>query len=230
MKKLLILSLLLSLFLVTGCDEKNARPLLQSAKHKIDQTQNSTDKQGAVKIVDSNKQESSENYDKIPDHLISADQIIQMEMLMNKNGESLSGLQAYRFEKDQLGMTHIRFYFYVNGVRANETIYHFKADNTLSSVTNRPDTGTYTKIPTVPKISKDQAISIASNKIAASTPEIVKDLELNATKEFWNKNTSNTTSNDIILAWRVSGVNSYPVVIIDAQTGEVIHYDNGIRY
>lgn len=158
-----------------------------------------------------------------PAHLISPDQVVQMEALMKKNGKSLEGLQAYRFKNDEIGMTHIRFYVYVNGVRAYETIYHFKNGGTLSSITSDFDASVFSNISTVPKISESQAIAIASSKI--------RNLSLVATKEFWNKGTNNSEAKNIVLAWRVHPAGASSVfTIIDAQTGEIIYYDDGIRY
>lgn len=222
MRKILILSLLLPLFLIAGCSRKIVAQLPQALINDADQIREATTSLSIISVASSTNKESTENSDKTPNHLISADQIIQMEMLMSKNGKSLAGLQAYRFEKDQIGMTHIRFNFYVNGVRADETIYHFQADNTLSSVTNEPDASLYSNISTTPKISKNQVILIASNRI--------KSPILDATKEFWNKNTGSSGVKDIVLAWRVKGGDSYPLAIINAQTGEILYYDDGIRY
>lgn len=158
-----------------------------------------------------------------PVYLISSDQALQMEVLMKKNEKSLNGLQAYRFEKDKIGMTHIRFYAYVNGVRADETIYHFKDDGTLSSITNEFDASVFSKISTISKISESQAISIGSNKI--------KNSSLVATKEFWNKNIGSPGKKNIVLAWKVHPNNNpYQFAVIDAQLGEIIYYDDGIRY
>lgn len=158
-----------------------------------------------------------------PDHLISTDQIIQMEKLMKKNEKSLDNLQAYRFEKDELGLTHIKFYAYVNGIRADETIYHFQPDETLSSISNEFDASIFFNIPITAKISESQAIALAGSKI--------KNVALMATKEFWNKNIGQPGVKDIVLAWRVqSNNNSYPFAIIDAQLGKIIYYDNGLRY
>jgi Zn-dependent metalloprotease len=158
-----------------------------------------------------------------PAHLIPSAQIARMEALMKQNGKSLEGLQAYRFEKDEIGQTHIRFYVYVKGIRADETIYHFNADGTLSSITNEFDASLYSNLLTTPKITADQAIQIAANKI--------KNSSLIASKEFWNKNIGNPGAKDIVLAWRVNPNNSSsPYAIIDAETGEIIYFDDGIRY
>lgn len=222
MRKILILSLLLPLFLIIGCNRKIVVQLPQSKVNDADQIQEATNSPSIIDVASSTNKESAENSNEMSNHLITADQIIQMEVLMSKNGKSLAGLQAYRFEKDQIGMTHIWFNFYVNGVRADETIYHFTADNTLSSVTNEPDASLYSNISTTPKISKNQAILIASNRIKSST--------LVATEEFWNKNTGSSGVKDIVLAWRVQEGDSYPLAIINAQTGEMLYYDDGIRY
>ena len=148
-----------------------------------------------------------------PAHLIPFDEVLQMEIFMKKNEKSLEGLQAYRFEKDKIGMTHIRFYAYVNGARADETIYHFKDDGSLSSITNEFEASVFSKISTISKISEIQSISIGSNKI--------KNSFLIATKEFWNKNVGSPVEKDIVLAWKVrSNSNPYQFAVIDAQLGD----------
>ncbi|MFA6325182.1 MAG: hypothetical protein WCX46_03070 [Candidatus Paceibacterota bacterium] len=65
---------------------------------------------------------------------ISPEQLIQIRSLMEKNGKSSDGLKAYKFQTDEAGMTHVRFYIYKNGTVIGETIYHFKADGTISSI------------------------------------------------------------------------------------------------
>ena len=180
---------------------------------------------------------------KTPAHLISPDQIAQMETLMKKNGKSLGGLQAYSFKKDEIGMTHIPFYVYVNDVRVNEfwndnanidspleIVYHFKADGMLSSITN-DHASIFSNISTTPEISESQAIAIASSKIG--------DSSLVANREFWNKNVGGgiKDTKSIVLVWKVEAGNggASQFAIIDAQTGNIIYtgttyYDNGIRY
>lgn len=159
----------------------------------------------------------------IPAHLITADQITQMETLMKNNGKSLKGLHAYSFQKDDMGMIHIRFYVYLNGVRADESIYHFKSDGTISSITNEVNTDISPNISTTPKISESQAIVLAGSKI--------KNKPLVGNQEFWNKNVGKPGDKDLVLAWRVRSVQIPSLyVIIDAQTGEIIYFDDGVRY
>lgn len=161
---------------------------------------------------------------KTPAHSISSEQVIQMKALMKKNGKSLEGFQAHRLYKDEQGYTHIRFSAYVNGVYAEETIYHFKTDGALSSISNEFDANIYSGISTVPKISEAQAIAIARSKI--EKPSLV------AKQVFWNKNMGmSDRAADIVLAWRVYP-NSHPSpsVVIDAEKGKIIYYDSGERY
>jgi Zn-dependent metalloprotease len=156
-------------------------------------------------------------------HLLSTEQTLQMETLMIKNGISLSGLQAYSLTKDSLGQTHIRFYVYVNGLKAEDTIYHFKSDETFSRISNPVDTKEYSSIPTIPSITGAMAIQIAKTKISGETE---------AKLEFWNKNIGRPDPKDIILAWRVDpiGEPKYPYVIIDAQSVKIVYFDDGVRY
>ncbi len=164
------------------------------------------------KNTDYEKTIKANNETQTPPHLITPDQIDQMEILMENNSKSLQGLQAYRFEKDNIGMTHIRFYVYLNGIRTDESIYHFKSNGTISSVTNEINTDITPNISTIPKISEDQAIVIASKKI--------KNESLVANKEFWNKNMGKPGEKYIVLVWRVRPIKNSPsYLIIDAQTG-----------
>ena len=100
-----------------------------------------------------------------PAHLIPFDEVLQMEIFMKKNEKSLEGLQAYRFEKDKIGMTHIRFYAYVNGARADETIYHFKDDGALSSITNEFDASVFLKSQLFLKFQKAKPYQLAAIKL-----------------------------------------------------------------
>lgn len=158
-----------------------------------------------------------------PPHSISSERVIQMNALMKKNGESLEGLQAYSFRKDEEGLTHIDFSAYVNGVYAEETIYHFGVGGTLSSISNEFDASAYAHISTVPRISESQAIEIAGGKTKMSS--------LVATKAFRNKNRGIREEKDIVLVWNVHpDNNSFPLVVVDAETGGIIYYDTGVRY
>lgn len=223
MKKILIFIFFLPLFLATGCSRQAITKQLQSPTNNINRAPKEVSTQNSVSTTSSTDQKNNKNIDKTPAHLILPDQVTTMEELMSKNGRSLVGLQAYRFEKDQLGMTHIRFNFFVNGVLADETIYHFKADDTFSSISNEPDTNLYAHISTTPQISEGQALVIASAR--------TKDSSFVATKIFWNITGGEPGIKHIVLAWKIQPSNNpYPVIIIDAQTGDILYDDNGIRY
>jgi Zn-dependent metalloprotease len=215
MKKIFIFTLFFVLFFVSGCGFKSV------TKSAIPSVPNS---EKPVEIAPvSNSEKPAEVEGKSPAHLISASQITQMESLMAQNGKSLKGLQAYSFEKDQFGMTHIRFNFYVNGLLADETIYHFKADGSFSNISNEVDISAYSGVATTAAITQEQAIAIASQRI--------KNKTLEGVKKFFDKDADGSSAKNIILVWAVRPLDSkYPSVVIDAQSGEIIRYDDGLRY
>jgi Zn-dependent metalloprotease len=227
MKKIFIFTLFFVLFFVSGCGFKSiTKPAIlpvPSDEKPVEIAPVPSDEKPVEIAPATNSEKPTEVEGEIPTHLISASQITQMGALMAQNGKSLKGLQAYGFEKDQFGMTHIRFNLYVNGLLADETIYHFKADDSFSNISNEVDISAYSGVSTIAAITQDQAIAIASQRI--------KNKTLEAVKKFFDKNAGSSDGKSIILVWAVRPLGGkYPSVMVDAQSGEIIRYDDGLRY
>ncbi|MDI6804791.1 MAG: M4 family metallopeptidase [Bacteroidota bacterium] len=124
--------------------------------------------------------------------------------------------------KDEMGMTHIKYQQQVNGVKIfqGQLIVHFNSDGSIECVNGRyfptPD------MNNTPKIDNLSAIQIAKKSLSnyKSTGEAA---ELN----IYSKGVK------LLLVYAVSlpsYSNPMMTVFIDANTGEVIKIDDGIRY
>ncbi|MCU7501237.1 MAG: T9SS type A sorting domain-containing protein [Ignavibacteria bacterium] len=130
-------------------------------------------------------------------------------------------LRAVSSFTDNLKMTHVKYEQRVNGIRIyySDIIVHFNSDGSIESVN-----GTYVPTPiinTAAQISPDAAISIAAGKINYVPSSKKWELVV------YQKN------NVPVLAYEVNLPGKYyPMMtfFIDAQTGEVIRKDDGLRY
>ncbi|MGE5399284.1 MAG: M4 family metallopeptidase, partial [Ignavibacteriales bacterium] len=130
-------------------------------------------------------------------------------------------LRAVSSFTDDLKMTHVKYEQRVNGIKIyySDVIVHFNSDGSIESVN-----GTYVPSPTIntgAQISPDAAISIAERKIDYVASSRNSELVV------YQKN------NVPVLAYEVRLPGKYypnMTFFIDAQTGEVIKKDDGIRY
>src|ERR1035437_1704723 len=123
---------------------------------------------------------------------------------------------------DELGMIHIKYQQLINGFRIlpSELIIHFNRDGSIESVN-----GNYLPTPiisTVPLLTTTAAISIAENKIGVFN-------SVNHTTELvlYRKDNSLTLAYEVKLPEK-----DFPnmTVYIDADKGDVLAVENGIRY
>ncbi|NKE05951.1 M4 family metallopeptidase [Mesobacillus selenatarsenatis] len=138
-------------------------------------------------------------------------------------------LKVKSTEKDQLGMTHVRFNQSVNGVNVEgaEVVVHFNKDNEIVSVNGRTNqTITADSVDTNASLSSDDALSAAMASV-------------NAPEEL----TYEPTSELVILPFEGENYTAYKVnvnfmgeepgnwfVFVDAKTGEVIDQYNGLMH
>ncbi|WP_226646937.1 M4 family metallopeptidase [Mesobacillus subterraneus] len=138
-------------------------------------------------------------------------------------------LKVKSTEKDQLGMTHVRFNQSVNGVNVEgaEVVVHFNKDNEIVSVNGRTNqTITTDSVDTNASLSSDDALSAAMASV-------------NAPEEL----TYEPTSELVILPFEGENYTAYKVnvnfmgeepgnwfVFVDAKTGEVIDKYNGLMH
>ncbi|WP_226086468.1 M4 family metallopeptidase [Mesobacillus sp. S13] len=138
-------------------------------------------------------------------------------------------LKVKSTEKDQLGMTHVRFNQSVNGVNVEgaEVVVHFNKDNEIVSVNGRTNqTITADSVDINASLSSDDALSAAMASV-------------NAPEEL----TYEPTSELVILPFEGKNYTAYKVnvnfmgeepgnwfVFVDAKTGEVIDQYNGLMH
>ncbi|MGE5432844.1 MAG: M4 family metallopeptidase [Syntrophomonadaceae bacterium] len=142
--------------------------------------------------------------------------------------KDLFGLQAPEKElvpvssiTDNLKMTHVKYEQRINGIKVyySDIIVHFNSDGSIESVN-----GSYVPTPvinTTAQISPDAAVSIAAGKVDYLPSSKKSGLVV------YQKN------NVPVLAYEVNLPGKYfpmMTLFIDAQTGEVIRKDDGIRY
>ncbi|WNF25100.1 M4 family metallopeptidase [Mesobacillus jeotgali] len=138
-------------------------------------------------------------------------------------------LKVKSTEKDQLGMTHVRFNQSVNGVNVEgaEVIVHFNKNNEIVSVNGRTNqTITADSVDTSASLSSDEALSAALASV-------------NAPEEL----TYEPTSELVVLPFEGKNYTAFKVnvnfmgeepgnwfVFVDAKTGEVIDKYNGLMH
>ena len=163
-----------------------------------------------------------------PGYSVSANKSIDGIRFMSENKE-LFGLSSPEQElkvksafTDELSMTHVKYDQMINGIRIfpSQLIVHFNSDGSIESVN-----GNYIPTPeiiTTPKLSGSSAIANAKQSLGkySSTGESSELI-------IFRKNL------DLRLAYEVKlPSNSFPEMklIIDANSGEVLDKDSGIRY
>jgi bacillolysin len=153
-----------------------------------------------------------------------------------KNNESKTGikdpernLKVKNVEKDELGMTHVRFNQTVNGVNVegSDIIVHFNKDNEVVSVNGRMN-------ETIDNVDMDTTASIRSEAALKTAKTSV-----NASEEF----TYEPTAELVVYPFEGKNHTAYKVnvnfmgdepgnwfVFVDAKTGEVIDQYNGLMH
>lgn len=138
-------------------------------------------------------------------------------------------LKVKSTEKDELGMTHVRFNQSVNGVNVEgaEVIVHFNKNNEIVSVNGRTNqTITADSVDTNASLSSDEALSVALASVSAP-----------------DELTYEPTSELVVLPFEGKNYTAYKVnvnfmgdepgnwfVFVDAKTGEVIDQYNGLMH
>ncbi|MCM3666544.1 M4 family metallopeptidase [Mesobacillus subterraneus] len=153
-----------------------------------------------------------------------------------KNNESKTGikdpernLKVKNVEKDELGMTHVRFNQTVNGVNVegSDIIVHFNKDNEVVSVNGRMnDTIDNVDMDTTASISSEAALKTAKTSVNASEELTYEPTAELVVYPFEGKNNTAYKVN-------VNFMGDEPgnwFVFVDAKTGEVIDQYNGLMH
>ncbi|MCX6150797.1 MAG: M4 family metallopeptidase [Ignavibacteriales bacterium] len=161
-------------------------------------------------------------------YVVNSDKSIDGIKFLSENNE-LFGLKNPAHElkaissfTDNLSITHIKYQQEINGVKIfhGQLIVHINPDGSVESVNGRyyptPD------INTTPLLNTLSAINIAKNKLGNYKSE----------KEFAELNIYDK-NNTLVLVYEVSLPSYYNPnmqIFIDANTGEIIKIDDGLRY
>ncbi|MBT2642711.1 peptidase M4 family protein [Bacillus sp. ISL-41] len=138
-------------------------------------------------------------------------------------------LKVKSTEKDQLGMTHVRFNQSVNGINVEgaEVIVHFNNNNEIVSVNGRTNqTITADSVDTNASLSSDEALSAALASVNAPEELIYEPTSELVVLPFEGKNYTAYKVN-------VNFMGDEPgnwFVFVDAKTGEVIDQYNGLMH
>jgi bacillolysin len=138
-------------------------------------------------------------------------------------------LKVKSTEKDQLGMTHVRFNQSVNGVKVEgaEVVVHFNKNNEIVSVNGRTNqTVTADSVDTNASLSSDEALSAALASVNAPEELTYEPISELVVLPFEGKNYTAYKVN-------VNFMGEEPgnwFVFVDAKTGEVIDKYNGLMH
>lgn len=168
-------------------------------------------------------------------HSVSSADLAVAQELFQKNNIEMGTLAIYRVYKDEHGTMHVSASQFYKGLPVffGEIGYHFDQSGRAHSNIDG-EAGIYTSgdrigdlgISTEPSISISAAAKRAREKMKLNyffTAELGV-LDLNAGASYATPN--------FVLAWRMKpkDAETYPYAIIDANTGKLLRYDDGIRY
>jgi len=171
--------------------------------------------------------------------LISDSAMAIVQGLFQKNNLSLSNLQVYRLQTENLGYHHVRCYQFYQGLNIfnNEVIFHFKNRDGYSSLSGELITSV--TIDTVPKISVNVAgvwfdSQIAHDSRYKDSLNSFRHQGFNAELGLYDLNSgvSNMPKN-FVLAWKMNVANrrrGYPVGYVQADSLRLIYYFNGVYH
>ncbi|MEK7608152.1 MAG: hypothetical protein AAB495_01075 [Patescibacteria group bacterium] len=158
-------------------------------------------------------------------HVVSADDLIIAKGLFEKNNIEMGALAITQVVKDDLGTTHVWGDQFYNGLVlfTGKIGYHFDKSG-RHNFTSGERVGDI-RISTDPSISMTMAAKIARKKIMS---------EYRFAAELGIFDISAGTSGlkpNYMLVWKIKpDAIDYPYIIIDARSGSIIRYDDGIRY
>ena len=170
-------------------------------------------------------------------HNVSTEELSRVKNLFQKNNIDLGTLAITSVKIDEQGASHIRaeqFYKNLPIFLGGQIIYHFDSSGKALVDSTNPDGTNHIYISgerignlgisTEPSISAPTAVRTARESMKSN-------YFFTAELGFWDltAGTSNTESN-FVLVWRIKpkGADQYPYAIIDANTGKLIRYWNGI--
>lgn len=147
---------------------------------------------------------------------------IQIYNLIDLNDDELK-IQCYQFSNDLKLFSDPLNYIYDSGV-----LQHYVGDTIGNSI----------KLNTVSDFNADQIVEIYKNQVNNDS-NITDDTRISTLKDcidcefgYWDLNVSTgDAEKDFVKAWKVNPTDQqYPYVIIGDSEGDIIYYDNGIRY
>jgi hypothetical protein len=170
------------------------------------------------------------------EHTISSDNLEVVRWLCQKNGLDLNNFEVDWFNIDPRCADNPEATYY--GIRAIEIYeglpvflekvgYGFNKDGMLVYRADRKSIhNASSDLSTEPTISKVQA----AQKAADAYPGSFAGREMMAELGFHNRYVGMGRGAEYVLAWRITTGGEWPFAIVDASNGELLYYDDGIRY
>lgn len=212
-KSLLVLTTLLVMFI--SCTKQNSP------------TQN--DKEGIV-AVKINRTYHSQT------PLVSDSEFVIVQDLFQKNNLSLSNLQVYRLQTDNLDRHHVRCYQFYGNLEyfTNEVIFHFNNQDIYYFLSG--DLITNISLDTIPKVTATDAGTLFYGEIASDSwyKDSLSSFQrqgLDAELGIYDLNAGiSYTPTNFVLAWKMTVANGrdYPVGYVRADSLSLIYYFNGV--
>ena len=170
------------------------------------------------------------------EHPISSDNLEVVQWLFEKNGLDLKRYQVKSFGMYPEYAQNPQATYY--GIRAGQVYkglpiflddvgYGFNKNGDLVYRADRRliyNMGT--EFSEKPRISVDDA----AQKAVDAHPGSFAGNKLITELGFHNKHVGMSSEPDYVLAWRITTGGEWPFAIVDATNGEVLYYDDGIRY
>jgi len=169
-------------------------------------------------------------------HTVSAEELAKVRGLFQKNNIDMGTLAITDVTVDERRESHIRaeqFYNNLPILLGGQIIYHFHSDGKVydRSIIDGT-TGIYTSGERIGNLNISIEPNISASAAARTAREKMKsNYFFTAELGFWDLTAGTSyTKPDFVLVWRIKpkGADQYPYAIINANTGELIRYWDGI--
>ena len=158
-------------------------------------------------------------------HKVASKELSLAQELFENNNVDFSTLAIRSVGKDRHGNTHIGADQIYKNLRiiTNDLIYHFDESGVITSVSGVVIDEI--NISTDPNISINEAVNLVKHRMSSS-------YILTGELGFFDLNAgSGNTKVNFTLVWKMKPrLSEYPYAIVDAYSGEILRYDDGIRY
>lgn len=171
------------------------------------------------------------------DHLISDEQLVKAELLLNAANLDYSNYQIYRFEKSFLNSQHIRCHQFMNGLQifTEDIIFHFDENNDYQFSSG--DAINSIALDNKSKMSQNELKKIYINRIKKDShaKNYLNKITRNCLEMqfgYYDLNAGKGDSTIIMKkVWKITPLNSdSPKMFVNDDNSEVISFHNGVVY